>query len=83
MIVEEAPPPRLDPAGAGVDGSMERAETRALQAAPPRVSIVVPGLNEAESLPELCAGIVQHLEGRTSFEVIFIDDGSTDNTGRS
>jgi len=46
----------------------------------PRVSIVVPGLNEGESLPELTERIVQSLDGRMTFEIIFVDDGSTDNT---
>jgi len=45
------------------------------------VSIVVPLLNEEESLPELAAwidkvGVAAHL----SYEIIFVDDGSTDNS---
>jgi glycosyltransferase involved in cell wall biosynthesis len=45
------------------------------------VSIVVPLLNEEESLPELCAWIdrVATANGY-SYEVILIDDGSTDNS---
>jgi glycosyltransferase involved in cell wall biosynthesis len=46
----------------------------------PRVSVIVPGLNEADSLSELADGIIRSLDGGTSFEIIFIDDGSTDNT---
>lgn len=43
------------------------------------ISIVVPLLNEAESLPELTAWIerVMH-EHQYEYEIVFIDDGSTD-----
>jgi len=45
----------------------------------PHLSVVIPFLNEAESLPELYAWIVRTLEvAALSFEIIFIDDGSTD-----
>ncbi|GHV25781.1 glycosyl transferase [Bacteroidia bacterium] len=45
------------------------------------ISVVIPLLNEAESLPELYAWIakVMHQEGY-SYEVIFVDDGSTDRS---
>ena len=45
------------------------------------ISILVPSFNEKESLPELMAWIreVMEREGR-SYEVIVIDDGSTDGT---
>jgi len=43
------------------------------------LSIVVPLFNEEESLPELMAWIARVLEGR-AFEVVFIDDGSTDGS---
>ncbi|AKT37123.1 glycosyl transferase [Chondromyces crocatus] len=46
----------------------------------PHVSIVVPGLNEAESLPELASRIKDALGGRVVYELIFVDDGSTDDT---
>jgi glycosyltransferase involved in cell wall biosynthesis len=45
----------------------------------PLVSIVVPGLNEAQSLPELSTRVASALAG-VDFELIFVDDGSTDNT---
>lgn len=47
----------------------------------PDISVVVPLFNEAESLPELTAWIdrVVKREGLTC-EVIFVDDGSTDNS---
>ncbi|MBO9561988.1 MAG: glycosyltransferase family 2 protein [Niastella sp.] len=45
------------------------------------LSIVVPLLNEAESLPELCAWIDRVVkEQNLSYEVILIDDGSTDES---
>jgi glycosyltransferase involved in cell wall biosynthesis len=46
----------------------------------PAVSVVVPGLNEAESLPELAERIARNLEAYGSYEIIFVDDGSTDDS---
>jgi len=43
------------------------------------ISVVIPLLNEEESLPELLAWIDKVMQaGRFSYEVIMIDDGSTD-----
>ena len=48
------------------------------------VSIVVPLLNEEESLPELCAWIDRvATENNYSYEVILIDDGSTDKSWKT
>ena len=45
------------------------------------LSIVIPQLNEEESLPELEAWIRRVMEANNfSYEIIFIDDGSTDNS---
>jgi glycosyltransferase involved in cell wall biosynthesis len=45
------------------------------------VSIVVPLLNEEESLPELCAWIEKVVDANSlSYEILLIDDGSTDNS---
>ena len=45
------------------------------------LSIVIPLLNEEESLPELSAWIEKvMLENNYSYEIIFVDDGSTDNS---
>lgn len=45
------------------------------------VTIVVPLFNEDESLPELCAWIERVMaENQLSYEVILIDDGSTDES---
>ena len=45
------------------------------------ISVIVPLYNEAESLPELEAWIRQVMsENNFSYEIIFINDGSTDNS---
>jgi glycosyltransferase involved in cell wall biosynthesis len=45
------------------------------------LSIIIPLLNEKESLPELHQWIVKIMnENKFSYEVIFIDDGSTDGS---
>ena len=49
-------------------------------ASTPKISIVVPGLNEAQSLPTLASEVQLALSDTISYELIFIDDGSTDDT---
>lgn len=45
------------------------------------LSIVIPLIDEAESLPELTAWIEKVMqENKYSYEVIFVDDGSSDNS---
>lgn len=45
------------------------------------LSIVIPLINEEESLPELTAWIEKVMaENKFSYEVIFVDDGSSDNS---
>lgn len=47
------------------------------------ISVIVPLYNEAESLPELAAWIARVMaENRFTYEVIFVDDGSTDDSWR-
>lgn len=46
----------------------------------PAVSVVLPVKNEAENIAPLLAEIVAALEGRWRFEVIYVNDGSTDAT---
>ena len=47
----------------------------------PDISVVIPLLNEAESLPELYERIVAHTaEVGLSYEIIFVDDGSSDDS---
>ena len=45
------------------------------------ISVIIPLFNEAESLPELAAWIQRIMkENSYSYEIIFINDGSTDNS---
>ncbi len=45
------------------------------------ISIVIPLLNEAESLPELTAWIEKVMkDNQYNYEIIFVDDGSSDNS---
>ena len=45
------------------------------------LSIIIPSYNEEESLPELLAWIERSLAGKVEdYEVIFVDDGSSDRT---
>ena len=45
------------------------------------LSIIIPVFNEEENIPHLVKGLKTALAGiKTDYEVIFIDDGSTDNT---
>ena len=49
----------------------------------PRLSVVVPAYNEAESLPELHRELVAALDALgMSWEVLYVDDGSRDGTDR-
>ena len=48
----------------------------------PEVSVVVPVHNEAENIAPLLAEIHDALEGVIDYEVIFVDDGSTDATNQ-
>jgi glycosyltransferase involved in cell wall biosynthesis len=47
----------------------------------PEVSIVIPAKDEEESIPELCQWIARVMQTHgISYEIIFVDDGSTDGT---
>lgn len=47
----------------------------------PDISVVIPLLNEEESLPELCSWIQRVMDdNKFSYEVIFVDDGSRDRS---
>ena len=51
--------------------------------AAPRLSVVIPAFNEAESLPELHRELTAVLEGLgITWEVILVDDGSRDGSDR-
>jgi dolichol-phosphate mannosyltransferase len=45
----------------------------------PEISVVIPVCNEAENVAPLATEIAQALAGR-EFEILFVDDGSTDGT---
>ncbi len=60
-------------------------DTSATPAAPggdPRLTVVLPVFNEEGNLRELCARLVAVLEGTlgVTFELIFVDDGSSDGS---
>ena len=44
------------------------------------ISVVIPIFNELESLPELKSELIHNLKAYKNWEVIFIDDGSSDGT---
>ena len=46
----------------------------------PQISVVVPLLNEQDNLVQLYQETTEALEGKLSFECIFVDDGSTDDS---
>ncbi len=60
--------------------SEEIAQYSHLNVTTPEVSVVVPLLNEEESLTELFEAIHNALNPRFSYEIIFVDDGSTDGS---
>jgi dolichol-phosphate mannosyltransferase len=47
----------------------------------PTVSVVVPVRNEADNVAPLIAEITAALDGRYAHEIIYVNDGSTDETG--
>ncbi len=49
-------------------------------AMPPAVSIVIPVRNEAGNIAPLVAEIAACLDKQTSFEIIYVNDGSNDRT---
>ena len=46
----------------------------------PEVSVVVPLLNEQDNISPLYEQITQTLTGKYNYEIIFVDDGSTDDS---
>ena len=49
----------------------------------PEISVVIPVCNEVENLVPLAREIAAALRGRRAFEMIFVDDGSTDGTAEA
>ncbi len=46
----------------------------------PEISVIVPVCNEEENVAPLAREIAEALRGRARFELLFVDDGSTDGT---
>ncbi|MFW6339368.1 MAG: glycosyltransferase family 39 protein [Wenzhouxiangella sp.] len=46
----------------------------------PAIAIIVPTLNEAENIDRLLAGIRAAMAGQATYEVLIVDDASTDGT---
>ena len=44
------------------------------------ISIVIPVFNEQENLEKIYQQVIDSLQSKYSFEIIFIDDGSTDDS---
>ncbi|GAB5471808.1 MAG: glycosyltransferase family 2 protein [Rhodospirillales bacterium] len=49
----------------------------------PRISLVIPALNEAENIAPLVGEIAAALEAGPSYEIVFVDDGSDDGTAEA
>jgi len=59
--------------------SPRRKPTKSAATSPPELSVVVPVLNEAGNIKPLIDGICAAFAGR-NIEIIYVDDGSTDDT---
>ena len=55
--------------------------TRLDEGMPVAVSVVVPVRNEADNIAPLVAEIVAALDGRWDYEIVYVNDGSSDATG--
>jgi len=75
---------RPDPSSPTHSHSSEHPESSSRGGAALAVSVVVPAFNEEESVAILYGEIVEALDGAAiPFELIFVDDGSTDRTPRT
>jgi dolichol-phosphate mannosyltransferase len=59
---------------------MTSADLPSSDTAEPAVSVVVPVRNEADNVSPLIAEIAAALDGRWNYEIIYVNDGSTDAT---
>jgi dolichol-phosphate mannosyltransferase len=63
-----------------MDASLPSSAAAATRATPPALSVVVPVHNEAENLRPLILEIAAALKGGEPFEIVYVDDGSSDET---
>ncbi len=69
------------PASAGSDPQPTAASTASTSAPAPELSILVPVLNEEATVLELCRQVAEVVGGLDrTFEIVFVDDGSSDGT---
>ena len=45
-----------------------------------KISVVIPTFNEKESIPDLYLEICNGISGHSDWEIIFVDDGSSDGS---
>ena len=62
------------------DQTMSDGREQRQNAAPTEVSVIVPVRNEAGNIAPLIAEIAAALGGRSRFEIVYVNDGSTDST---
>jgi len=55
-------------------------ESQATPAQTPTVSVVIAVLNEAENVEAVTAGVLEALSPGPAFELVYVDDGSSDDT---
>lgn len=75
-IEKNALPEQSNPA----TGAVDDAAKQVFDAGAPELSVVVPVKNEVENIEPLVTEIVAALRGKVPFEIIYVDDGSTDET---
>lgn len=46
----------------------------------PQLSVVVPVFNERDNIPPLLAEIAAALRGKVEFEIVYVDDDSSDDS---
>lgn len=46
----------------------------------PKLSIIVPAYNEGKTIAEVLAGLKKELDNKLAYEIIVVNDGSTDNS---
>jgi glycosyltransferase involved in cell wall biosynthesis len=62
------------------NGHEHDAEQKVIKETHPEISVVVPLLNEQDNIGPLYKQITEVLSGKYNYEIIFVDDGSVDNS---